>query len=225
MQRNTQLKQRLGVLCLYMLFWPALCRGQTLTWEQSMSAAMAAAQKEGKLILLFAGRPSCLECQYMESTVAESIDPPIAALIKYGYIPWTCDIDLSQDWTPYATGLGSFALPLICIISPTNSDTSLDRSVGIQSPQPFYKRLLNQVLLQSPRPRIVGVSALNGVATIRADGLAFGATTYLERLSDLAKPEDWISVTNFVTLNKTATIVDSGTNGAAQVFYRIRSVQ
>jgi hypothetical protein len=65
----------------------------------------------------------------------------------------------------------------------------------------------------------------NGVATLQADSLAFGAATYLERSVDPTQPASWATVTNFVSYTKTSTLVDAVNTGATRVFYRIRSSQ
>jgi hypothetical protein len=113
-----------------------------LVWQTSKETAVSMAKDQGKYILLFGGRSGCLNCQYMLS-VCESASPPIRDLIEESYIPWYCDVDYSTEWNDYASGLGSFTLPLICIIDPNDSDDYLDRSTGVQDTQVFYSRLQN----------------------------------------------------------------------------------
>ena len=52
-------------------------------------------------------------------------------------------MDSSTEWYDYASGLGNFTLPLICIIDPNDSDTYLDRTTDVQDSQVFYSRLLH----------------------------------------------------------------------------------
>jgi hypothetical protein len=77
----------------------------------------------------------------MRFTVCESTSPPIKELILDHYMPWYCDVDTSTEWYAYASGLGSFILPLIAVIDPAAPNTYLSRSTGIQSPADFYARL------------------------------------------------------------------------------------
>jgi hypothetical protein len=113
-----------------------------LVWQTSKRAAVSMAKAQGKYILLFGGRETCPNCQYMINTVFESTSPPIKDLIEQSYIPWYCNVDNSTEWYDYASGLGAFTLPLICIIDPNDSDTYLDRTTDVQDTQVFYSRLL-----------------------------------------------------------------------------------
>jgi hypothetical protein len=116
-----------------------------LVWQTSKETAVSMAKDQGKDILLFGGRSGCLNCEYMLS-VCESESPPIKALIEDEYIPWYCDVDnldTSQEWVVFASGLGTFTLPLICIIDPNDSDTYVDRTTNVQDTQVFYLRLKN----------------------------------------------------------------------------------
>lgn len=113
-----------------------------LVWQTSKQTAVSMAKAQGKHILLLGGRETCGNCQYMRYTVCESTSPPIRVLIEQSYIPWFCDVDNSTEWYDYASGLGNFYLPLICVIDPNNSDTYLDRTTSIQDIQVFYSRLL-----------------------------------------------------------------------------------
>ncbi len=77
----------------------------------------------------------------MRFTVCESTNPPIKELIEEQYIPWYCDVDTSTEWWAYASGLGSFILPLIAVIDPNTPNTYLNRTTGIQSAADTYARL------------------------------------------------------------------------------------
>lgn len=203
--------------------WVSMGQAQPLTWVHSQSQALELAQNQGKLILLLAGRDSCAECDYMHNTVCESTDPPVKALIQDAYVPWYCDIDFSDEWKPYAAGMSSFPLPLICTIHPTNATGYLDRSVNLQLPNTFYSRLLSIAGIQLTNAHIHSLSVGNGVARINLSQLTFGATHSLERSLDLRQPEGWIPVTNFVSLSRTNSLTDTLDPQWKQVFYRITS--
>ena len=78
---------------------------------------------------------------YMKNTVCETTSPGVKQLILDSYVPWYCDVDASTEWYPYASGLGSFTLPLICIIDPDQPDACVNRTTGIQYPSAFFQRL------------------------------------------------------------------------------------
>ncbi len=127
-----------------------------LVWQTSKADAVALAKSEGKQILLVAGRETCGNCKYMRYTVCESASPAIKQLIEDNFILWFCDVDTNTDWYQYADGLGSFTLPLICLIDPDDPDKYLDRTTDIQSPEDFYARLLNSI------PSLAGDTDHNG---------------------------------------------------------------
>jgi hypothetical protein len=113
-----------------------------LVWQTSKVTAVFMAKAQGKHILLLGGRATCGNCQYMKGEVCESTSPPIKDLIEQSFIPWYCDVDSSDEYLEYTYGLGSFYLPLICIIDPNDSHNYLDRTTGVQDIQVFYLRLL-----------------------------------------------------------------------------------
>lgn len=75
----------------------------------------------------------------MKNTVCET--PSVRQVIDANYVRWYCPVDSSTEWYPYATGLGSFTLPLLCIIDPGDSNKYLDRSTATQSVSVFQNRL------------------------------------------------------------------------------------
>ena len=81
----------------------------------------------------------------MRLTVCEKTSPPIKNYIEENYIAWYSRVDESTEWYPYASGLGSFTLPLICVIDPHDSGTYLDRTTGVQPVDDFYARLQSHI--------------------------------------------------------------------------------
>ena len=142
---------RLLKLCVMFLITLSICCtisdlcAENLAWQDSKSAAVSLALSQGKHVLLLAGRETCGNCQYMKYTVCESISPPIRDLIDESYVPWFCNVDSSTEWYTYASGLGKFILPMICIIDPNDEDNYLDRTTGVQDTQVFYERLLQYI--------------------------------------------------------------------------------
>lgn len=132
-----------------------------LAWVNSKSVALARASSEGKLVLLLAGRESCGNTRNMRDTVCEMTSPAIRPLIDSKYVPWFCDVDSSTEWQSYASGLGSFTLPLIACINPSSPSTYIDRTTSVQNPNTFHSRLLANAPAPNPTPtptRIIGIS-------------------------------------------------------------------
>ncbi|MEI7902152.1 MAG: thioredoxin family protein, partial [bacterium] len=95
---------------------PLAASGDSIDWCSSRTGAVQRALDSGRLILLLAGRTTCGNCQYMKGTVCESAS--VRGVIDADYVCWFCPIDDSTEWYSYAGGLGSFYLPLICVIDP-----------------------------------------------------------------------------------------------------------
>lgn len=112
---------------------------EQLVWRASRAEVVEAARNSGKLILLLAGRDTCGNCQYMKNTICEF--PSVRQVLDTNYICWYCPIDTSTEWYPYATGLGSFTLPLMCVIEPGNATNYLDRTTATQSLSVFEARM------------------------------------------------------------------------------------
>ncbi len=110
-----------------------------LVWQANRAEAVEAARNSGKLILLLAGRATCGNCQYMRYTVCETTS--VRQRIDANYVCWFCPVDDSTEWYPYASGLGPFTLPLICVIDPGAATQYLDRSTATQSVSVFQSRL------------------------------------------------------------------------------------
>lgn len=130
------------MLCMATFFVCVPAQG-ALTWLTDKTNAISTAQSQGKRVLMLAGRATCGNCTYMKSTVCESTNPPIASLLTSNYVAWYTDVDSSSDYSSYATGLGGFTLPLICIIDPATPNSYVDRSTGIQTASTLYSRLQN----------------------------------------------------------------------------------
>jgi hypothetical protein len=137
-----------------------------LTWQISKDTAFSMAISQNKKVLLLGGRETCGNCSYMKYTVCESVEPPIKSLIEQYFIPWFCDVDTSTEWYSYASGLGGFTLPLICVIDPTNDNIYEDRTTGIQYSPEFYSRLLQYTSSQT----VIGDIDKNGEIDL-ADGI------------------------------------------------------
>ena len=193
----------------------------SLTWLESKADAMSAAQSQGKLVLLLAGRDSFPHCQNMLTNVCESLSPPVEALIQDRYVPWYSEVDTNADWQPYASGLGTFTLPLICCIDPNTPNQYLDRTTGDQTAQDFYDRLLADALANGPS---IQLSLTQGMVSLMITNLTVGITNRVERSFDLSDPGGWSVVSTFVSSASATNWTAVYDPGCPKAFYRISSV-
>jgi hypothetical protein len=121
------------------LFTLASCHAAQVVWKDSLVRAVDAARNSGRLILLLAGRDTCGNCQYMKSTACESAT--VKPVLTDNFVAWYCPVDSSTEWHHYAQGLGSFTLPLMCVIDPGNPTAFLDRTTATQTITVFRDRL------------------------------------------------------------------------------------
>jgi hypothetical protein len=187
---------------------------ENLVWQTSKATAVSMATAQGKHVLLFAGRETCSNCQYMKYTACESTSPAIKDLIENSFVPWFSDVDNSTDWYDYADGLGGFSLPLICVIDPNDSDNYLDRTTGVQDLQVFYSRLLQYAtctLSISPSFHVCNNSSHTGTINVTASSSNCSWTA----LSNAS----WITITtgNAGTGNGTVSYsVSANTTGSSR---------
>jgi len=207
------------------LAWFIMCLGwstasaASLTWLESKTDAVSAARSQGKLVLLLAGREdTCGNCRYMLNTVCESLSPPVKELIQDRYVPWYCDVDTKSDWQPYALGLGSFTLPLICCIDPNTTNQYLARTTGVQTAQAFYDRLL--AAARTSRPGIQ-VSLTQGVVSLMITNLTVGITNQVERSFDPSDRGGWSVVSTFVSPATATNWTEVYDRGCPKAFYRV----
>lgn len=79
----------------------------------------------------------------MKNTVCET--PSVKQVLDANYVCWFCPVDDSTEWYAYASGLGSFTLPLMCVIDPGASTQYLDRSTATQTASVFKTRLVSHL--------------------------------------------------------------------------------
>jgi len=120
----------------------------SLTWQTSKANAISLAQRDGKLILLVAGRDTCGNTNHTRDTLVKTTSPPINTLLQERFVLWYANVDSSSEYSAYSQGLGSYTLPLIATIDPNDSDNYLDRTTNVQEPNAFYARL--EQLTQAP---------------------------------------------------------------------------
>jgi hypothetical protein len=125
-------------------------QAQSLAWSSSLQDARASAIGQGKLILLLGGRPTCPNCNYMENVVCEAAG--VRPVIDEIYVPWFANVDLDTDYQAYASGLGSYTLPLICMIDPKTTNAWLLRLTGPYAAGAFEGYLRQAALLYPPQP-------------------------------------------------------------------------
>lgn len=135
--------------CTMLLALPG--RSQSLVWSNTLADARTAALRDGKMILLVAGRPDCGSCDFMELTVCESAT--VRPIIDEVYVPWYSNIDFYQDFMPYESGLDQgYTLPLICMIDPRTTNAWLRRLEGPFTVNSFASHLRTAATLYPPQP-------------------------------------------------------------------------
>ena len=133
------LNPRAWMLACICFMMPLAGSAAPLVWQATRAEAVQAARNSGKLILLLAGRETCGNCQYMKYTACETTN--VRQMLDANYVCWFCPVDDSTEWYLYASGLGSFTLPLMCVVDPGTATQHLDRSTATQSVSMFQNRL------------------------------------------------------------------------------------
>lgn len=190
-----------------------------LVWQMSKSAAIEQARKQGKLVLMLAGRNTCGNCDFMKNTVCESASPPVAALVECEFVPWFCDVDVSREWAGYAGGLGSFILPLMCCIDPAKPNVYIDRTTNIQTQQDFYNRLLSRTTARATNIPSAQVRVENGRAILAVTNTVFGRNLQIERSADL---KTWVEAGMLACRSRSTNWSEPVIPSTRQVFYRAR---
>ena len=110
-------------------------------WKTSKSDAMSSAAAAGKKVLLMGGSFTNSNTRTMRTEVCENEE--VKKALKAGYVLWFCDIGTSTEHAAYATGLGNFPLPLICVIDPATPSAYQDRTTGTQTASAFLARIIS----------------------------------------------------------------------------------
>ena len=129
--------------------WATLTVTQgTLPWATTKAEATAAAQASGKRILLVSGRDTCSNTRYTRFTACE--DETVHDLLRDGYVLWYNDCDnLGSETWAYASGLGSYTLPLVCVLEPDASTNWLSRTTGLRTAAQLREALDDVVLFDA----------------------------------------------------------------------------
>ena len=192
---------------------PLLAMSADIDWCSSRTNATQRALDSGHLILLMAGRATCGNCQYMKGTVCES--GSVRPAIDKNYVCWFCPVDDSTEWHVYAGGLGTFSLPLLCVIEPGNPTAYLDRTTAIQHEDDFRQRLLSH--LPDHQPRITAVETYASDIQFHFLGLSNCSYRVLRATNLLGK---WTASGALITGSGTA-MTDQTPNTASQTFFRL----
>ena len=135
---------RFWMMALIGLMWQTTAPA-AISWYTTRASAVAAAQASGKRILMIAGRNTCPNTQFMKTNMCERAS--IRQVIDPYYVCWYTIVDDNPaESDVYASGLGSYTLPLICVINPSDSLHYLDRTTNRQSDEAAFRaRLLSHV--------------------------------------------------------------------------------
>ena len=104
---------------------PSKSAAQTsVKWYTSLDEAVKKAKKVGKPILLVGGRDTCSNTTSTRNT-CESMSGELS-----DYVLWYGNVDEDENTWTYMNGLGSFVLPLTCVINPYSPDDYVVRKTG-----------------------------------------------------------------------------------------------
>ena len=107
---------------------PSKSAAQTsVKWYTDRDAAVKKAKKDGKAILLVAGRDTCSNTTSTRNT-CESMSGELSK-----YVLWYGKVDEDYNTRDYMSGLNSFILPLTCVINPYNPEKYYARETDRQS--------------------------------------------------------------------------------------------
>jgi hypothetical protein len=138
-----RLRAGLAMAALLSLLVGSSASAGSIAWKQSRDQAVETARNSGKLILLVAGRETCESCRLVKETVCEA--PSVRQILNSNYVCWFCSVDASQEWKSYLDGMGSAALPVMCVIDPGDPSAYLDRSMGLQTITTLSNRLTSHI--------------------------------------------------------------------------------
>ena len=96
----------------------------SVKWYTDRDAAVKKAKKDGKAILLVGGRDTCSNTTSTRNT-CESMSSELGK-----YVLWYGNVDGDYNTHDYMSGLGSFILPLTCVINPYSPEDYVVRETG-----------------------------------------------------------------------------------------------
>jgi hypothetical protein len=197
-------------------------RAQSLTWYTNLSDALSLATNTGQYLLLVASRPGCSACDTIVSNYCEMQSPyAIKPLLTSEYVPCHVNIDEDTNWQAYATGLGSFSLPLMAWINPAKPATYLYRTTGLLFSSTFFTALYNRAPFTNAQ--ITRLQYAPGSARLSLARLTYGGSAQIERCTDPAAG-DWNPVAAFTCWSKTTNWVDD-IGDLPRAFYRVSTVR
>jgi len=133
-------------------------------WYTDKDEAFEAAQILGKRVLMVCGRDSCPNTTYVRLTACES--DVAKSILSSEYVLWYCDCDKQgSDYYDYADGLGSYTLPLICIVNPESRSKYVGRRTGFTSADELAEFLTShsEGTLPSMPPSVMTSNDVSGV--------------------------------------------------------------
>ena len=100
------------------------------TWFTRRDEALAEAKRTGKKVFLIRGRDTCGNTMFTKNTSCEN--PAVKGKLVAKCVLWYCNIDgpYGDESDRYRSGLGGYALPLVCLIDPNDPEHYLKRSTG-----------------------------------------------------------------------------------------------
>ncbi len=108
-----------------------LIQHPSLDFATTKQDALDRAFREDKRILLVRGRETCMNTRGTLFSVIPSA--AVKAQVDGGYVLWYSNCDVQTDSGSYASGLGSYTLPLIALLDPQDMSACVARTTGPQT--------------------------------------------------------------------------------------------
>jgi hypothetical protein len=157
--------------------------------------AVDLATNQNKMILLLVSDTNvCSECFLLESSWLFSTNPPVYPLLRESFILWACGPqEHCSEFRAY-TGQGTIGLPMMLIISPTNTENARAVTSGAGKVS-NVEAWLRVGLLKSTTPKVLSVvsNAANGTVTI--SGTSISTNIFIRHIKyRLSDSSVWTSV-------------------------------
>ena len=177
-------------------------RQNSVEFVTTRDEAVEEAWRDNKRILLVRGRETCGNTRATLFSTMPSTS--IRSLVENGYVLWYSNCDRQTDASMYASGLGSYTLPLVCILDPKDMSAYVARTTGYQSTSAL-KSLLDANSSWSGLPSPTGAELTGVGAALSSTPYSMSATFADGTSLDLKHGVTWT-----IASGSAATISDTG---------------
>lgn len=171
------IKNPLVALCLGLAFVVTTGRaevsGDTTTLQGAIYLATNNVYPKKTILLVVSNTNGCSACLALASTGLPSMDPPVYPFLRESFVYWPCGPN--ENCTAYTQwlGTGTFPVPQLLMIDPTNTSTYFSVTVGFGGASGLYN-LMRLGLLQGTAPYVARLEEKNN----SGNGLDITAANY-----------------------------------------------